>query len=256
VEQAFASISREDFLTPPPWTIFAPGGWYDAQTSDPAELYQDVLVTLDRAKGINNGQPSLHAAWMQTVDPQPGETVLHIGIGAGYYTAILARLVGPDGQVHAYEIEPALAELAASHLAPFDNVTVHAGTGVGATFPAADVVYVNAGVTAPDPGWLRCLKDGGRLICPWQPRGRAGITLLARRMGDVFSAAPTTAVGFIPCTGTDEQPERRVEWGDLQRTRSVWLSADRKPDDTATVIYPHIWFSWSPANRAVGPRLG
>ncbi len=48
----------------------------DEETSDPAQLYADVLVILDRTKGINNSQPSLHAGWMAAVDPRPGETVV------------------------------------------------------------------------------------------------------------------------------------------------------------------------------------
>ena len=90
VEAAFAAVPREDFLTSPPWRIFLPGGVIEKNTSDPSELYADVLVVLDRTKGINNGQPSLHAAWIAAVDPQPGESAVHIGIGTGYYTAILA----------------------------------------------------------------------------------------------------------------------------------------------------------------------
>ena len=62
---------------------------------DPARLYDDVLVAIDLARGINNGQPSLHALAMEALAPAGGETVIHIGAGAGYYSAILAELVGP-----------------------------------------------------------------------------------------------------------------------------------------------------------------
>ena len=246
VEEAFASVPREAFLTPPPWRIFSPGGVIEKNTSDPADLYDDVLVVLDRAKGINNGQPSLHAAWISAVDPQPGETALHIGIGAGYYTAILAQLVGPEGAVHAYEIEKALARLARKHLAVLPQVRVHATSGVKADLPAADVIYVNAGATAPDAAWLSALKPEGRLIFPWQPMGGGGITLLVRRTAAGFAATPTMAVGFIGCVGAQAPPTGRCGPHDIMETRSLWLAAERQPDASATAVYGEVWFSAEP----------
>jgi protein-L-isoaspartate(D-aspartate) O-methyltransferase len=244
VEEAFAAVPREDFLTDPPWRIFSPGGVIEKSSSDPADLYDDVLVVLDGRKGINNGQPSLHAAWIAAVDPQPGETVVHIGIGAGYYTAILARLVGPDGTVHAYEIDPPLAELATQRLAGLPQVTVHAQSAVAARLSDADVVYVNAAATAPDPEWLRALEPDGRLIFPWQAPG-GSVTLIVRARGRGYSAEPAMAVGFIPCVGAQEGPEqagRRDPW----ETRSLWLRTERAPDESATAIYEDVWFSTDP----------
>jgi protein-L-isoaspartate(D-aspartate) O-methyltransferase len=45
-------------------------------------------------RNLTNDQPSLHAALIAAAAPQPGEHVLHVGVGVGYYTAILAELVG------------------------------------------------------------------------------------------------------------------------------------------------------------------
>lgn len=246
VEAAFAAVPREDFLTPPPWRVFSPGGVIEKNSSDPSDLYDDVLVVLDRARGINNGQPSLHAAWIAAVDPQAGETAIHIGIGAGYYTAILAELVGAGGRVEAYEIDKPLAGLAARHLERFPHVEVHAVSGVGLPLPDADVVYVNAAATAPDPRWLKALKPSGRLIFPWQPARGGAVTLLVRRAERGFRADPTMAVGFIPCIGAQDLPAKGGGHGDPWNTRSVWLSADREPDDTATAVHDEVWFSTDP----------
>jgi len=129
---AFAATPRERFLGPGPWKIFTGGGYITTPTSDPAFLYQDVTVALSEAGKINNGQPVLHAVGLAALNPQPGETALHIGAGTGYYTAILARLTAPDGKVFAYEIEPALAELASANLADMENVTVYQRSGAEA----------------------------------------------------------------------------------------------------------------------------
>lgn len=251
VEQAFAAVAREGHLIPPPWTIFAPGGVFMVSTSDPGELYQDVLVVLDAKRGINNGQPSLHAAWMAALDPRPGETVVHVGAGTGYYTAILAELVAPGGQVHAYEIETELAEIAERNLAGTAAVAVHATSGVGAPIPACDVIYVNASASAPDAAWLRALRPAGRLIFPWQPSGRTGVALMVTRNPRGFAAAAIMEVAFIACVGAMTRPSagHRPEYGEVVRTRSVWLTTERPPDDTATAIYDQVWFSSAPAER-------
>jgi protein-L-isoaspartate(D-aspartate) O-methyltransferase len=244
IERAFAMIPREGFLPPPPWTVFPPGGFFKRPTSDPKELYDDVLVVLDARRGVNNGQPSLHAAWIAAVDPHPGETVVHVGAGSGYYTAILGVLVLPGGAVHAYEIEPQLAQLAARNLACLDHVAVHDETALGQALPEADVMYVNAGVAAPDPGWLRALKPGGRLIFPWQPSGPGGVTLLVTRLGRGFRAKPTLSVGFVACEGAALHGRAPAISPDaIDRTRSVWLNDARDPDGSATAVYDQVWFS-------------
>lgn len=112
IEAAFATVPREAFLPGPPWRLARLGLLWG--TADVFDLYDDVLVVIDRARGINNGEPALHAAWLAAVDPQPGETAIHVGAGTGYYTAILATLVQPGGKVEAYEYEADLAEIARS----------------------------------------------------------------------------------------------------------------------------------------------
>ena len=68
-------------------------------------------------KGINNGEPSLHAKCIGAAAPKVGDVVIHIGAGTGYYTAILAHLVGESGRVYAYEMEADLARRAVGNLA-------------------------------------------------------------------------------------------------------------------------------------------
>ena len=249
VEAAFAAVPRENYLTPPPWRIFSPGGGIvDEDTSDPARLYQDVLVVLDKPKGINNGQPSLHAMWMAGIDPQPGETIVQIGIGAGYYSAILAELVGEGGRVEAYEIEPHLAAIARGNLLSRPQVRVHAESAVGVELPPADIVYVSAGAAAPDPGWLRCLREGGRLIMPWQPTPRDGRTLVVRRGPGGFAARLYGHVGFVGCIGADarDMRARGMPGHPIGEPRSGWLTAQRPPDASATAVYDEVWFSADP----------
>lgn len=198
VEAAFAKVPREAFLGPPPWSFGSGGTASWAITSDPELLYQDELVALDRAKGINNGQPSLHALCIAALNLTRRDHVLHVGAGTGYYTAILAELAA---RVDAYEIELELAARAVECLAPWPNVTVHAESATGRALPAADAIYVSAGASYPDPFWLDALRERGRLLFPLTGDERWGGMLLVERRGDAFAAQFISNCGFINCAG-------------------------------------------------------
>jgi protein-L-isoaspartate(D-aspartate) O-methyltransferase len=83
IEAAFAAVPREVFLGPPPWTASSPlGGYRRLAGADPVVLYQDLVIALDPARGVNNGSPSLHAKLLEALDPKPGEEIgLFVWVG-------------------------------------------------------------------------------------------------------------------------------------------------------------------------------
>ena len=258
IENAFATVPREDFVGPGPWMIMgltaALAGERYARTldADPAHLYRNALVALDAEKGINNGEPSLHAAWIGAVAPRPGEAVSHIGAGTGYYSAILSRLVLPGGSVHAFEIEPKLARKARRNLLPYPDVTVVTGDAVTLPLPASDIVYVNAGVISPPAGWLHALKPGGRLIFPWRPSEEVALSMLVTRRKAGFETKPLMPSWFIPCIGASlagRRARKLPDRAEARRSRSIWLATDRPPDPTATAIIGDVWFSSEPISE-------
>jgi protein-L-isoaspartate(D-aspartate) O-methyltransferase len=208
VEKAFATVPREDFLGPGPWQIVRWNrGYVTTPNRDPVYVYDDVVVAILPERNLNNGQPSLHAWLVAGAAPKTGEHVVHIGIGLGYYTAILSSLVGRRGKVTAIEYDPELAARSARNLADRSNVTVLHGDGTQVDFAAADVIYVNAGATQPLLHWLDRLREGGRLIVPLTdagfPRGdiRHGAVFRIERRGDDYSARRISAVAIFPCAG-------------------------------------------------------
>lgn len=204
VEAAFGAVPREVFAGPGPWQIATRLGYEWTPDADPAQLYQDVLIALDPARGINIGEPGLHARCIAALALRPGEAVVHVGAGSGYYTAILAWLVAPDGRVDAYEIESSLAARARANLADRPFVHVHAASGAGPALPPADALYVSAGATHPLPEWLAALRPAGRLLFPLTPDRGVGGMLLLRRLGrrqDLYDASFVSLCMFIPCVG-------------------------------------------------------
>lgn len=234
IESAFAAVPREDFSGPPPWTISG-GGFGAASETDLARLYDDVLVAIDASRGINNGQPSLHAMSIEALALEEGETVVQIGAGAGYYTAILARLVGPAAKVIAYEIEADIAEQARKNLAGCPQVEVRAQSAAGEGLPKADAIYVNCAASHPPRVWLEALNPGGRLLFPLQAAHSSGAMLLVTRPKEESKSWPARLLGavvFIACEGVQD-PEMGRRLGEAFRRGGGpgvrWLRFDANP---------------------------
>lgn len=219
LREAFASVPREDFLGPPPWRISNGFDYVATLSSDPVVLYQDVLVALQEERGVNNGSPSLHAAGLHALAPQPGQSVCHIGAGGGYYTALLSHMVGPTGKVIAVEFDQALAKRAADNLRPYPNVEVINGNGLEWPRESTDAVYVNFAIHRPSPAWVDNLAPGGRLVFPLcAPRrdernrlglhsARGGLFLFERLPGE-YRARCLSPASFVWGEGVTGSAER------------------------------------------------
>ena len=83
IEQAFRTVRREPFVGPGPWSIsLGSHAYVKTPDDDPAFIYQNTLVALDPARGINIGVPGAHAFWLDAFGLTEGETVLQIGAAA------------------------------------------------------------------------------------------------------------------------------------------------------------------------------
>jgi protein-L-isoaspartate(D-aspartate) O-methyltransferase len=210
IERAFAGVRREPFAGPGPWSICIPRiGYIKTPDADPAFIYQDTLVALDAARGINIGEPSAHARWLAALELREGESVLQVGAGTGYYTAILAHLVGANGTVYAYEIDQNLAERARRNLKELAWVEVRAQTGIADHLPKVDAVYVNAGITQPSWSWLDALRPNGRLIFPLHALGSVGGMLLIEKPqhGLLWPAKFVSVAALVPENESGESPD-------------------------------------------------
>ncbi len=261
VIEAFATVPRERFFGPGPWRILspmAPAEYWTTEDADPRHLYHDVLIAIDEERRLNNGQPSLWARMYDHLGLSPGDHVVHVGAGTGYYSAILAEIVGRTGRVTAIEIDATLAPCASENLAAgWPQATVFAADGF--TFrpdPPANAIVVNAGVTHFSAVWLDMLAaENGRLLVPLTNAERWGCFLMITQQGGEpcrYAARFAGRVGIIPCVGgrdpaAEEKLTAALARGDFTAIRSL-RRAPEEPDHTCWLAGEGWWLSTAPAS--------
>jgi protein-L-isoaspartate(D-aspartate) O-methyltransferase len=211
VERAFRTVPRHAFLPQPFVLSTNPLLAEVIETLDPCRVYSDVLVLIHRDKNINCGAPSVVATQIEQLAAAEGMRVLHVGTGSGYYTAILAELVGERGTVVGVECEPDLVEMSAAHLARagYTNVTVREGDGTAGVPEAApfDRILVSAGCADIASAWVVQLGDDGRLVLPLchasvlGPRVTRGVLLTIHKLDERLSGEFNGPVIFVAMQG-------------------------------------------------------
>jgi protein-L-isoaspartate(D-aspartate) O-methyltransferase len=214
--RAFAKVPREHFLGPGPWQILNPyhliedsdeASYYrETADADPKQLYHNILVAIDAKRCLNNGQPSFLAILIDSLELIPGDRVVHIGCGTGYYSAIMAEVVGPKGHVTAVEVDSELATLAQRNLKYLSYVEVVEADGGSIDLTPSDGILVNAGATHPRATWLDSLRVGGRLLLPLTVSNESdapesGQVLKITRQENVFTASFICQTTIFPCSG-------------------------------------------------------
>jgi protein-L-isoaspartate(D-aspartate) O-methyltransferase len=171
----------------------------------------------------------------------------------------VAELVGPQGRVFAFEIEPELAARAQSYLARWANVEVRAGSGTSARLPQVDGVYVNAGATRPLPQWLDALTQGGRLVFPLATADGWGLVLKLTRRGESFAVELVSSVRFICCMGAASESEgeavaQALRCGALATARA--LHRGGSPDESCVLAGEGWWLSDRALPEEGPPEIG
>src|SRR5262245_60038025 len=247
IVRAFATVPRERFLGPGPWQICtgdAPNKYWSTEDDDPRCVYHNVVIGMLTEKGLNNGQPGFWAYLFDRLDLAPGKRVLHLGCGAGYYSAVLAEIVGSSGAVSGIDLEEALIARARSALTPWPQVRVRQGDAAACVPGEVDVIVASAGATHPLPQWLDALRPGGQLLLPLTGERGWGQSLLVTRPADGRGLAAQLAgyVGIYAFAGVRELSNakridaavRRGNMGDVTSLRreahaedaTCWLHAD------------------------------
>lgn len=252
--EAFATVPREHYLGPGPWLIKKDGrgllhrlderlrGEYRLTSdADPRGIYRDVHVAIDAKRGLNNGRPGKLARWLDLLDLRAGERALHVGCGVGYYTAVMAEVVGPNGHVVGIEIDEGLAERARRNLSRLGHVEVLHADGGEQDVGECDAIFVNAGSTSARPAWLNGLRPGGRLLLPLTADDGRGALLKVTFDGRTYAARFVSTARVFHCAGgRDAESGRRLREALRRADLSAVRSLRREAHETDATCRLHL----------------
>ncbi len=162
-----------------------------------SRAYEDTALPIGHAQTIS--QPFVVARMTEALLADFScESILEIGTGCGYQTAVLAPLVK---KIYSVERIRELLRKTRQRLRDLDIYNVQFRPGDGwegwPKYAPYDGIIVTA--AAPElPGkLLEQLVPGGRLVIPIGPQGRQELTMVTRK-DDHFEQVSLGAVSFVP----------------------------------------------------------
>ncbi|MFG2918562.1 methyltransferase, FxLD system [Kitasatospora sp. NPDC048298] len=223
VERAFRTVPREAFVPEAP--------------ARQAYGVEDVVITKRNEHGTaisSVSAPRIQAFMLEQADIKPGHRVLEIG-SSGTNAAMIAELVGPDGEITTLDIDRDVTDRATRGLAAtgYDRVNVVLGDGeVGCADRAPfDRILVTVGAWDIPPAWVEQLTERGTVTVPLRMRGVSrSITL--RREADRLVSVSAEVCGFVRMQGAGAHEEQLL----LLRGEEVGLRFDEEPPADAGLL--------------------
>ncbi len=162
-----------------------------------SRAYEDTALPIGLGQTIS--QPWVVARMTEALlDGFSGESVLEIGTGCGYQTAVLAPLVK---KIYTVERIRELYQKAKQRLRDLDIYNVQFRPGDGwegwPKYAPYDGILVAAAAPELPQKLLEQLAPGGRLIMPVGPAGRQDLTMVTRE-NEHYEQVSLGAVSFVP----------------------------------------------------------
>jgi len=164
------------------------------------QVYEDHPIPIGEGQTVS--QPYIVAIMLQALALNPSDTVLEIGTGSGYQTALLAELTG---KVYSVERHASLARMAESTLRRLghSNVQIMLGDGSNGLPERApfDSIVVSAAAPQIPPPLFEQLRDGGRMVIPVGPAPAQELQLVYKNDGQLLVTC-LEGCRFVPLIGS------------------------------------------------------
>ena len=162
-----------------------------------SRAYEDTALPIGLSQTIS--QPYVVALMTEALlDGFEGQTVLEIGTGCGYQTAVLAPLVK---KIYTVERIPELLRKTKQRLRDLDIYNVQFRPGDGwlgwPKYGPYDGIIVTAAASELPAKLLEQLKGGGRMVIPVGPPGRQELTKVIKK-NEHFEQVSLGLVSFVP----------------------------------------------------------
>lgn len=160
IEEALFAIDRKDFARP---------SYRDA-------AYDDIALPIGYGQTIS--QPLTVVFMLELLAAKSGNSILEVGYGSCWQTALLAHIVGHTGKVYAMERVPALCAFGEDNLKKYpdilERIELHCRDASGGlpdmakVFGGFDRIIAAASVHEVPDAWRYQLKEDGILVYPSQ----------------------------------------------------------------------------------------
>jgi protein-L-isoaspartate(D-aspartate) O-methyltransferase len=143
----------------------------------------DVPLPLDEHGLATISAPHAYLLSFRLVELAPGDSLVELGTGSGYGSALAAFIVGREGRVVTFEIDGGLARWAAKDLEDEPNVQVVHGDAITSAreWGGAKKIVATFAVAELPASWIEAIPEGGRLVAPVGSRDRDQKLVLVRR---------------------------------------------------------------------------
>jgi len=163
------------------------------------KAYDDGALAIAMEQTIS--QPYMVALMTQLLDVEGGHTVLEVGTGSGYQSAILAELAGKVVTIERHRELSHRSKVICARLG-YDNIEFRVGDGTLGCPEGAP--YDRILITAAAPNVPAPLKDqlavGGRLVCPIGSREEQCLFVI-ERAATGFRSTESIGCRFVPLLG-------------------------------------------------------
>lgn len=167
-----------------------------------SQAYGDHALPIGANSGQTISQPYIVARMSELLEVGPEHSVLEIGTGSGYQTAILAGLAR---RVYSLERMPDLAQAAIPRMRQlgFDNVKIQVfdGTVGWSEWAPYNRILVTAGAPKVPEPLLDQLAPGGALLIPEGPRNLQRLVLYRKSPRGEIRRREGEEVVFVPLVG-------------------------------------------------------
>lgn len=194
VLKAFRTVPRHEFVNP----------------SYSEHAYSDRALPTQGGQTIS--QPYMVASMTEKLQVDAGNSVLEIGTGSGYQTAVLLEL---GARVYTVERNGELSARARERLRSLgydDKVRFRVGDGTRGwpEYAPYDRVLVTAGAPSVPESLKEQAAPEARIVIPVGTKSRQELVVLSREKGGTWSEEHHIGCVFVPLTGSEG-------WEDAER---------------------------------------